>query len=102
MEEKTVLVVGGVIVAGVIVAMLVRGSQQTQLQQQALALQAQQSTTPAAQVGSVLSSVGGFFNSGAFGNLFSSFGATAGANNDPGLNDATDYTNDPGLEEGYD
>jgi len=112
MSEKTLLIVGGILAAGLILVLYSKNQSvqtlaQTQqinasLQSQALAEQAALKNTNAGQISTVLSSVGGFLNSGALGNLFSSFGATTPGNNDPGLEDASyDPTaNDPGLEYG--
>lgn len=102
MDNKGVLILGGVIAAGIVLVLFAK-NQQTQtsasLQSQALAQQAAYQASTAGQVSGALASVGGFLNSGALGNLFQSFGASTPGNNDPGLEEATydPYSNDPGL-----
>jgi type II secretory pathway pseudopilin PulG len=116
MDSKGVLLVTGVVAAGVVLVLLAKQSSSTALAQQQLAyanqqqqLQYQQAQlrSPSGQIGSILSSVGGFLNSGALSGLFSSFGVSGSGSNDPGLGltpvDSTNYySNDPGLEDYYD
>ena len=112
MNEKAVLLIGGIAVAGIVVVMLAKSKTQTQAQQQQYALQAQSyalqqqqaylSSKPA-MVSSVLSSAGNFINSGALGSLFSDFGIGGGGSNDPGLGSSSQdiidtSSNDPGLQ----
>lgn len=97
--EKGVLILGGVLAAGVVLVLFTKSKQQATAQNYALAQQAAYQSSTAGQVGSALSSVGGFLNSGALGNLFSAFSPSSPGTNDPGLNDPNPSAglNDPGL-----
>jgi type II secretory pathway pseudopilin PulG len=98
--DNKVLIIGGVIAAGVLLVLYSKNKttqlqNQAYLQNQQLQQQAAYQNSTAGQVGGILSSVGSLFGSGSVGSLFQSFGSTSSYNNDPGLDDADD--NDPGF-----
>jgi hypothetical protein len=100
MNEKTILVVGGFALAGVLIFALSKQSSanaQASATKAALLNQAQYSQSTAGQVNGILAGVGSFFNSGALNSLSDMF-SSSGTSNDPGLVDSTDASlNDPGL-----
>jgi len=83
MSDKTVLIVGGVAAAAVVLLFL---SKKAQIKQQAQAtyLANQYANTTAGQVDGIVASVGSFFNSGALQSLHDAF-LNSGSSNQPGL-----------------
>lgn len=103
MSDKGVLIVGGILAAGVVLVLVAKQNSQTQLAQQQLQYASQVAQSPSGQVGSILSSVGGFLGSGSLSGINGLFGFSSGGSNNPGLGySSADYvnsdSNDPGLE----
>lgn len=106
MESKTLLIVGGLGAGVLLLVLLSRKSQATQQAAAQSALNAQYASSPAGQVGSILSSLGSFFGSGSISQLDDSYLDTEDYN-EPGLitpsSSSTTYanygpTNSPGLD----